>query len=426
MRPRSLRREKISGSGEKESLLDIFDKEIEVLSENLEFEKARAVSQKREIIGEVLTDSKWKIHLSGATDILTAKREKNEINLYLTTLRRGRIIGQKFFNFSAISQTESDIFAPFIETFYEFYSPKQIYVSHDFEQRKAVEKVLAKRFGRKIKIFAALSENLPPTVLTAGKTAEIFRADRNLRREFDAKKISLILQNEFLLKNAPAKIECFDVAHLAGEAIVGACVSAVDGEILKDEEIVWQFENLPETDALARSVFECLRVLPSKKFLPDFILLDGGKPQLNAVRKMLSETEFAEIILIGAVKPAKRHAEIDYFLLESGRKISFDSQNNAHQFLKQTRDAAHALANSTHRAIYSLAAIFSINPDAPKIQPLRVPLRIAERGGFADDLQPLRSLNQASELIYKSKKPIEINGEKYKRRSRFSRKSGGT
>lgn len=408
--------------GRKENLFHVLDREIEVLSRNLEFEKARQVLRKRKIIDRVLTDSKWKIHLFDATDVLTAKRAADEINLYLTTLRRGKIIGQKFFVFPADAKTEPDIFASFIENFYEFYAPKQIYVSHDFERRKMVEKTLVKRFGRKIKILAALPENLPPAVFTARKIAEIFRGNKNLRRDFDAEEISAILQNEFSLKNLPHRIECFDVAHLAGEAIVGARVLAVDGEILKDREIVWQFENLSETASLAQSVSERLKILPSRNHLPAFILLDGGKPQLSAVRKVLAETKFPRIKIIGAVKPPKHHTEIDYFLPENGEKVLFDKTNPAHQFLKQMRDAAHTLANSTHRTIHSLATIFAENSNAPKIQLLHVPLRFTERGGFADDLQPLRSLNQAGELIYESKKPVEIDGEKYKRRSRFSRK----
>lgn len=406
--------------GRKENLLYVFEQEIQAFSENLEFEKAQEILQKRKIIEEVFNSSKWKIHISDATDVLTAKREANETNLYLTTLRRGRIIGQKSFVFPA---DEIEVFPAFVEEFYKFYLPKQIYVSHDFTERKDTEKLLSKRFGRRIKIIAELPENLPPTVLTARKTVEIFQNNKPARREFDAEKIGLILQNEFQLKTAPNMIECFDVAHLAGEAIVGARILAIDFTILKDAEIVWQFENLSETESLARSVFERLKVLPSRKTLPDFILLDGGKPQIGAVRKILSNTDFAKIALVGAVKPPQRHNEIDHFWLESGAKILFDKRSTAHQFLKQLRDAAHALANSTHRTVHSLGSIFNETSSTPKVLPLHVPLRLTERGGEADDLQPLRSLNQSGELLYKTKKPLEVNGEKYKHRSRFSRKS---
>ena len=406
--------------GKRENLLYILDREIEVLSENLEFEKAQSILQKRGILDEVLTDSKWKIRLSDATDVLTLKRETDEIMLYLTTLRRGKIIGQKFFVFP--NDEEINIFAAFIEDFYKFYLPKQIYVSEDFADRKAVEKTLAKRFSGEVKILAQLPEKLPPTILRARKTVEIFQSGKNLRGDFDRKKMAEILQTEFSLKNLPRRIECFDVAHLAGKAIVGARVLAVEGEILKDEEIVWQFENLSETESLARSVVERLKILPSKKSLPDFILLDGGKPQIGAVRKILAETNFAKIKLVGAVKPPKRHAEIDYFLSEDGTKILFDAQNIAHQFLKRVRDETHSLANSTHRNVHSLATIFSENSNAPQVQLLHVPIRFTERGGAAEDLQPLRALNQAGELLYKSKKSIEADGEKYQRRSRFSRK----
>lgn len=410
--------------GRGEIVLQHFDREIEVLSENLEFEKAKEILQKRKIIAGVLSDSKWKMRLEDATDVLTAKLENGQINFYLTTLRRGRIIGQNFFKFDLNEEInrEADVFAPFIKSFYKFYLPKQIYVSHDFAAKTETEKFLHKKFGRKIKITAALPENLPPTVLTARRTAEIFQSNKNLRRDFDTGKLLGNLRSGFNLQNLPRRIECFDVAHLAGEAIVAARVLAVDLNLQNEDEIVWQFENLSETESLARGVAERLRILPSAENLPAFFLLDGGRPQISAVRKILTQTEFLNLTLVGAVKPSKRHAEIAYFLLESGARIAFDKQNAAHQFLQKMRDAAHALANSTHRSVYSLAAILAENSNAPKIRLLHVPLRITERGGFADDLQPLRALNQAGELLYKSRKPPEISGEKYKRRSRFRRK----
>lgn len=404
-------------------VLNYFDREIEVLSANLEFEKARKTLKRRQIIAEILSDSKWKIGLFDATDVLTSTVEGDVINLYLTTLRRGKIIGQQNLSFLLNDEIkgETDIFAPFIKEFYEYYLPKQIFVSADFAERHEVEKLLNKKFARKTKIIAEISEKLPPTVRTAQKTTEMFQSNKHLRGDIDAEKILETLQKDFSLKNSPRRIECFDVAHLAGEAIVAARILAIDAVVQKDEEIVWQFENLSETESLARSIYERLKILPSKKFLPEFILLDGGRPQISRMRKILAATPFFGIMLVGAVKPPKRHAEISHFLLENGVKVLFDERNAAHQFLKQMRDAAHKLSNTTHRDVHSLAVIFTKNSNAPKVRLLYVPLRFAERAGFADDLQPLRSLNQAGELIYKNRKSAEMSGEKYKRRSRFSR-----
>ena len=94
-------------------------------------------------------------------------------------------------------------------------------------------------------------------------------------------------------------------------------------------------------------------------------------------------------------------------------------------FLQKLRDEAHALSNQTHREVHSLTQIFDRRtaPDAPKVQLLLVPTRYAARFGQAGDLSPIRSLNQAGEILFKAKKNQILSGEKHKRRSRFSRKA---
>ncbi|HEX8737639.1 MAG TPA: hypothetical protein VF721_20065 [Pyrinomonadaceae bacterium] len=411
-----------------DELLFKIDKEIALLAENLEFERAAEARNIRRAISEILNDSKWQIRAEDFSDVLTATVENGVANVQLSTLRRGKMVGGKHFVWKTERETgnEGAALAEFIKDFYQFYFPKRIYVSHDFSGRKTLEKHLSQRFGKRAEIIAELPEKLPPTVFSARKRAEILLANPVLQKRRDAKKIAAELKEIFGLKNALRRIECFDVAHLAGKEIVAARVSGKDGKLAGDEDIVWQFENLSETESLAESVRERLKLLPARAGLPDLILLDGGKPQLNAVRKVLRQFDLEDLPVASAVKPPKQHGRISHFLTNFGdAKIDFDARSPAMNFLQKLRDEAHALSNRTHREVHSLVQIFDRRtaPDAPKVQLLLVPTRYAARGGQAEDLAPIRSLNQSGEILFKAGKNQSASGEKHKRRSRFSRKT---
>jgi len=411
-----------------DELLHGIDKEIERLAENLEFEQAAEARNIRRALSEILTDSKWQIRAEDFVDVLTASGAGGEANLHLNTLRRGRFVGGKHFVRQIEDETgdEGAALAEFIKDFYRFYLPKRIYVSHDFSERKTLEERLSERFGKKAQILAELPEKLPPTIFATRRRAEILLSNPRLKKQRDAEKIAAELKTIFNLKSEPRHIECFDVAHLAGKEIVAARVVARAGKPEKDEDIVWQFENLSETESLAESVRERFRLLPARADLPDLILLDGGKPQLSAVKKVLEEFDLKDLPVVAAVKPPRQHGKISHFLTNfSAGKIDFNARSDAMNFLQKLRDEAHALSNRTHREVHSLVQIFDQNPasGAPKVQLLLVPTRYAARGGQAEDLSPIRALNQAGEVLFKAKKNQAATGEKHKRRSRFSRKA---
>jgi hypothetical protein len=177
--------------------------------------------------------------------------------------------------------------------------------------------------------------------------------------------------------------------------------------VLQQEDgLVWEFENLSETVALAAAVRERFRLLPDKKDIPELLIIDGAKSQINAVKRVLAEFGFEDLLIIGAVKPPKAHNQISHFLTATDLRIEFDKRSRAMNFLQSLRDATHTLANETHRALHSLVQIFANNEQSPKIKYLLVPTRFADRGGNAEDLSPIRSMTQSGEIIMRTKEKM--------------------
>ena len=389
-------------SNQTEIALRKINGKIEGFADSLEFELAAEWRDKRAVVEEISRNAKWQINAATMNEVITLDDANN---LYVTTLRRGKSVGRLYFP-AEVNADKEQMLVAFMEKYYRFYAPKQIFVPFDFPERKTLEDKFKLHFGRTTKIIAKLPEKLPPSVLKTNALAAHAFDYQKSKPKLDLNELLEEIKLIFKMRRLPRKIECFDVAHLAGKEIIGSRVAAADGVLRKDDGLVWEFENLSETAALAAAVRTRLSLLPNVKNLPDLLLIDGGKSQIGAVVKVLEEFDLANITVVGAVKPPKEHHRISHFLTKKNVEIAFENRSKAMNFLQSLRDAAHTLANETHRELHSLAGIFKNNDGAPHVQYLLVPTRYAMRDGDANDLSPIRSLTQSGELILKSKSKI--------------------
>jgi excinuclease ABC subunit C len=391
-------------SNQGELALKKMDEKIEKYSALLEFERAAEWRDKRMTIAEIVTNAKWQMDVSTMTDVIVLSRGEYLAQIHLTTLRRGKSVGWLNFQLKQIGEIDDKIIADFIAEFYKYYAPRQIFVPLDFPARKLLEDKLSTNFKRKIKIVAQPPDKLPLSVAkTLTLSPRVFKYKKGQSMPGKSRlleEIKLI----FGLQTLPRRIECFDVAHLAGEEIVAARVRAVDGFLQAEDGLVWEFNNLPEAVALAQAVRERIRLLHDREDTPDLLIVDGAKPQINAVKQVLKEFDLSDLPVAGAVKPLREHNKISHFLIEGTERIEFNQRSKAMSFLQNLRDASHALANETHRTLHSHVQIFANNIHTPQVKYLLVPTRYVERGGEAEDLSPIRSLTQEGEIILKTKK----------------------
>jgi excinuclease ABC subunit C len=241
-------------SNQGNAALEKIEKNIERLSDELEFELAAEWRDKRLIIEEIINNAKWQIDISAMIDVITLNVQTDFTEIHLTTLRRGKSVGS-FYLQTGNNQDESEIIKEFIEDYYRYFAPKQIYVQNDFPERKALEEKLTFNFKRKIKITAQTPDKLPPSIFKTNNLApHSFKHGKN-QSTIDKTALLEEMRRIFGMQKLPRRIECFDVAHLAGKEIVAARVVALNGVLQPDESLVWEFENLSETAARRRSGF---------------------------------------------------------------------------------------------------------------------------------------------------------------------------
>ena len=162
--------------------------------------------------------------------------------------------------------------------------------------------------------------------------------------------LSLIqLQSDLNLKYIPYHIECFDNSNIQGKHPVSAMVCFKNGKPYKKGYRKFHIKNVEGIDDFA-SMHEVIyrhygRVIKEKSSMPDLIVIDGGKGQLNAALEGIKETGFTSKIPVIAI--TKRFVEI--YNTTSNHPIYLDKRSRGLLLLQRIRDEAHRFAINFHR-----------------------------------------------------------------------------
>jgi excinuclease ABC subunit C len=257
----------------------------------------------------------------------------------------------------------------------------------DFAGRKLLLKVLNYRENRQIKFTIIRENNERKTSLQALRRARFDFDFKQIKPPAKTEDVLRELKDSFKLLREPRKIEAFDAAHISGTDFTAAKSVWENGKFAAEENEFWLLDEASELESLQKAIGE--RFSPSKFSFPDLLLIDGGKSQLQAALKALSFLENREFIVIGAVKPPQRHAEISHFLLENGETVKFSGESEAMRILLRLRDEAHGLANKIHRQRRESAHFYELAKILPSITE-------GERRILLQKFGSLKNLSEAS------------------------------
>lgn len=188
------------------------------------------------------------------------------------------------------------------------------------------------------------------------------------------------LQDALFLPNAPLRIECYDISHIQGTHAVGSMVVFEDGSPRKSEYrrfeiregggddlasmsevLTRRLRRLRDEESVDRAE-EIAAGLQARRFSyrPQLIVVDGGRAQVEAARKVLQSEGFADISLIGL---AKRLEEI--WPSEGGRPVILPRKSESLFLLQRLRDESHRFAITYHRSKRGRAMIESVLDEIP-------------------------------------------------------------
>ena len=322
----------------------------------------------------------------------------------LVMVRAGRHVGDRsFFPQNAQHATAEELLAAFLEQHYlEQPAPRLVVAATAVELELPGIQVVVPAHGER-RMWVEM----------ARKNAQLALAQRVCDRTLHEERI-VALRQALGLPDSVQRIECFDVSHTMGEATVASCVVYDRNAMQKTEYRRYNIRDVVPGDdtgamrqALARR-YE--RVSREGGSIPDLILVDGGRGQVNAARASLAELGLNDVGVVGIAKGAERKPGAEELVLESGAQaLRLAPQDPALHLIQQIRDEAHRFAVVGHRARRGKARTTSSLIEIPGIGAKRRQRLLAHFGGLrgveaaaVDELERVAGVSRTlAEKIYK-------------------------
>lgn len=364
-------------------------------------------------------------------DIIGFYRENQRLALQLFTMREGRIVGRREFFWEDLPEDNSfdaseflgDVLAQYYST---DYVPLEIHVPQDFADREILEKALSTRRGRKVKILDPKRGKNKHLVTLVETNAKIAFDQRFRVLKPDSQKVLEELQELLELSYFPERIESFDISNISGAENVAGIVAFENGKPARSNYrrfIIKSVEGANDFASMHEAVFRRYkRMIDEQKPLPQIIFIDGGKGQLSAAAAAMQALDLEQIMLVGLVKPPKKHSEISHLLIHGreDRPIPFDRNSHAFRLILQIREETHKTAVEFHRKRREKRDFSSELSEIPLIGDKRKLRLLREFGSIeriskatAEQLNPLVGRKAAAEIVthFENQRRIAANSE---------------
>jgi excinuclease ABC subunit C len=348
-----VRNAKLFMDGREDDVMAALAARMQTAADSLDYERAAVY---RDQIGSLAkVQGRQYVDTSKAldADAIACAVDQEIACVNLVMIRNGRYLGDKsFFPQHAEGRSPGEVVGAFLAQHYLQSPPPGLVIVSDDVDADELAGAIAEHAGRPVQIVSRPH---------AERRAWLEMAERNARqalaqraREQGTQEARLAAMREALgLAASVQRIECFDISHTHGEATVAACVIYDHYRMRNSEYRRYNITGIQPGDdyAAMRDVLQRRyeKVARGEGVIPDLILVDGGKGQVNAVKAVLGELGFADIDLVGVAKGPERKPGLEELVLADGRVLRLDKEHPGLHLIQQIRDEAHRFAITGHR-----------------------------------------------------------------------------
>lgn len=416
-------------NGNFEDIIKLLKDNMQKASEQLEFELAAKYRDQIESIQILAQKQKMSNVSNDNQDIIAFARAFDEAIVQVFFVRNGNLIGREHFRLTGVEDlTRNEVMTNFVKQYYAGtpFIPKEIILQEEIEDLTIIEQWLSDNKGQKTYIKIPKKGDKYKLIELAAQNAMIIldqQADKIKREEKRTKgAVQEIVQSLQLVKEVK-RIEAYDISNTSGFESVGAMIVFENGKPKNSDYRKFKIKTVKGPDDYA-SMEEVLtrrfthaieenKELIEKgidielgKFtrLPDLIMMDGGKGQVNIAKKVLLDVNI-NIPVCGMVKDDKHKTRALYY---EGEEIELDKNSEAFKLITRIQDEVHRFAIEYHRKMRSKAQIQSI---LEEIEGIGVERRRALIQHFksvenikiatVDDLEQVEKMNKkVAEAVY--------------------------
>lgn len=352
-------------SGKEERLIKILKEKMNKCAMDFNFEDAAIYRDKIRSLEDMVQKQKIDSGTSDLNqDIIAMARAHDEACVQVFFIRNGKIVGREHFILEGVmDSSRKSILSSFVKQFYisQDYIPKEIIIEDEIEDSFVLEEWLTDKKGQKVNIKVPQKGDKKNLIEMVRKNAiEYLEKFSNLNKLKYQKSIGALeeLKNILGLKDTPKRIESFDISNIQGVDSIGSMVVFTDGKKDKKEYRRYKIKTVEgpnDYDSMAEIVERRMKY----ENFPDLILLDGGKGQVSAVKKVLDRYG-VNIPLWGMYKDDKHRTK---GLISQEKEIELDKTSNLYRFVASIQEEVHNYAISYHRSLRNKSLTKSVLDD---------------------------------------------------------------
>ena len=371
--------------GKQERVVRDLESKMAKAAEALDFEKAALLRDQIQAIERVIEGQRIATTVRGEQDVIAFASERDRACVQVFFIRSGKLIGRESFILQGTSSEASEqIMTSFIKQFYGSapHIPPLLLLQHPVEDKAIIEDWLQSRRGSKVHIQVPYRGNKKQLVNIVAQNAEQGLQQLKIKQQATPSALTEALaeiEKELHLPRLPSRMECYDISNIQGRQAVGSMVVFAQGKPKPAHYRRFRIKTVSGADDYAmlqevlRRRFKRLSLQASDTstpdtwaVIPDLVLIDGGKGQLNAALSAMKETG-ADSIPVASL--AKENEEI--FIPRQSEPISLPFSSPGLQLLQRLRDEAHRFALGYHQKIRRKETFASSLDSIPGIGPKR-------------------------------------------------------
>ena len=411
-------------NGNFQETIDQLKEKMMAASEDMRFEDAAGY---RDLINSIKRiGERQKITTYGEEDkdiIAVAMEESEDLReqdavVQVFFMRGGRLIGRDhFFLRVARGDTKAQVLSSFLKQFYAGtpFIPAEIMMQTEIEDGEIIEDWLSARRKQRVHIRVPKKGTKEKLVELARENAwMVLSKDRERIKREEGRTIGAVKEIEgWLGLKDIVRMEAYDISNISGFESVGSMVVYEKGKPKRSDyrkfKIKWvqgpnDYASMEEV-LTRRFTHESKGDYDSFSLLPDLILMDGGRGQVNIALKVLGELGI-DIPVCGMVKDDNHRTRGVYF---NNVEIPIDTSSEGFHLVTRIQDEAHRFAIEYHRSLRSKEQVHSVLDDIPGIgetrrKALMRRFRSIEniRDASVEELSQTESMNvQSAEAVYR-------------------------
>ena len=346
---------------------------MEQASEGLEFELAAKYRDDLLSIQKVQEKQRM-VTQRGDMDVLGMAIDGPMACIQLFFIRSGRLLGRENYFVQHEGDGPDLVMTEFIKQYYggSTFIPKELLLPMDSVDRELFSEWFTSMKGQQVEVSVPQRGYKKDLIKMAEENAQNFLAERRRQWQYTldksggaVKKLAEVLD----LPRLPERMECYDISHMQGAETVASMVVFEGGKPAKREYRRFKLKTVqgkPDDFASMAEIMERRYGNEKDWPMPDLIIIDGGKGQLNAALPVIRAMGVTDVPVISL---AKRIEEV--FVEGESESIILEHHTPELQLLQQIRDEAHRFAITYHRRLRGKRNLESVLDHIEGIGPKR-------------------------------------------------------